>query len=216
MEARDVRFMAAVLGDAPDCIGAPAIAIAGHFQGTLLRWPHTGRSATVYRSSMGVNDALFLTRIDGGGLEAPELGVGLDLHLENVDVGNVYGVSPHLLGHLHAPETSRAAAGTVQIAVAESMPADCPSFEIVKLRARLLWQSGGRHVLRFIRQMPVGWPSGDHHEEAEAALTGRMGRCEGNAWLSFGLPYLSPERVLWRSAGVSGLHDVAVVLAFEL
>ena len=53
--------------------------------------------------------------------------------------------------------------------------------------------SGGCHVLRITRQMPVGWPSGDHHEADEAAFTGRAGACDDGAEIHFGIPYLTPD-----------------------
>ena len=216
MDKRDVRFLAAVLGDAPDSI--QAFMSTGDFgtpraENRMFRWPDTGREASVFRASMGNVDTLVLTRVEGGGLEAPELGVGFDLRLDDVDPARVFGVSPHLLGHLHAPETARATKGTVQVAFVEDNPAAAyPSFGLVKVRARLLWQAGGRHVLRIVREMPVGWPEGGHHERDEAALTRRTGHCGDGVRIHFGLPYLTPERTLWRTAGVEGLHEIADVL----
>ena len=222
MNAQDRRFVRAILGNAPHVEAPDSV---GNF-GTpgswnqAYRWPfaaEAGQQSTVYRSDMGGDDALVLTRIEGGGLAAPELGVGLDLALADVDVDveKVYGRSSHLLGHLHAPETAPATKDTVQIHFAEDLPDGNPSLGLVKVRGKLLWRDGGRHVLRVIRQMPVGWPGGDHHEADESAFTGRNGVCGEGASLHFGIPYLTPDRVLWRSAGITGLHEVTAALGAQ-
>lgn len=163
----------------------------------------------------GTDDAgtdFVLTATTGGGLAAPELGVGLALHFDDMDVERVFGRSDHLIGHLHAPETAPATKDTVQIHFAEDLPEGNPSFGRVKVRGKLLWQSGGRHVLRITRQMPVGWPQGDHHEADESALTGRNGVCGVNAQLHFGIPYLTPDGVFWKRALVEGMHEVTAAL----
>ena len=110
-----------------------------------------------------------LTASWGGGLPGVELSAGLELALPDLDVGRVYGKAPRLLGQLYAPETAPATKDTVQVDFAEDLPPGATSFGLVKLRGRVVWRSGGHHVLRFHRQMPVGWPEGDHHEADESA-----------------------------------------------
>lgn len=221
MDAQDRRFVRAVLGNAPYDLSGPsgALKYPGSFhRNQAYRWPfgsEAGQILTIYESDMGGSNRLVLTRIEGGGLAAPELGVGLDLRLDDVDVERVYDRSPHLIGHLHAPETAPATKDTVQIHFAEELADGNPSFGLVKVRGKLLWRDGGRHVLRITRQMPVGWPQGDHHEEDESAFTTRAGPCGFEDKIHFGIPYLTPDRVLWRPAGIWKMHDVAAVLGAQ-
>ena len=70
-------------------------------------------------------------------------------------------------------------------------------------------------MLRITRQMPVGWPGGDHHEADESAFTRRAGACDYVTKLHFGIPYLTPDRVLWKRAWVTGLHEVAAKLGAQ-
>ena len=79
----------------------------------------------------------------------------------------------------------------------------------------LLWRQGGRHVIRITRQMPVGWPGGGHHEADESALTTRAGPCGYEDKIHFGIPYLTPDRVLWRQAGIWKMHEVAAALGAQ-
>lgn len=215
MNAQDRRFVRAVLGEGEQASAHDRI---GDFGNLAYRWslgPDAGQQTTVYRSYMGEGSHLLLTATTGGGLAAPEICVGLDLRLDDIDVERVYGRSAHLIGHLHAPETAPATKDTVQIHFAEDLPDDNPSFGLVKVRGKLLWQYGERHVLRITRQMPVGWPGGDHHEVDESAFTGREGLCDNGAKIHFGIPYLIPEWVLWRSAGISCLHMVILTLRMQ-
>ena len=82
------------------------------------------------------------------------------------------------------------------------------SFGLVKLRGKILWQAGGHHVLRFHRQMPTGWPEGDHHEADESALTGRTAPVGGGAKLYLGVPMLTADRVQVLGFDVGGLDRV--------
>ena len=87
---------------------------------------------------------------------------------------------------LSAPETVPATKDTVQVDFAEDLPSGSESFGLVKLRGRVVWQAEGHHILRFHRQMPVGWPEGDHHEADERALSGRTARVEWGSLRSGG------------------------------
>ena len=78
----------------------------------------------------------------------------------------------------------------------------------MKLRGKILWQAGGHHVLRFHRQMPTGWPEGDHHEVDESALTGRTAPVGGGAKLYLGVPMLTADRVQVLGFDVGGLDRV--------
>ena len=91
---------------------------------------------------------------------------------------------------------------------AEHLPAGVTSFGLVKLRGRVVWQAGGHHILRFHRQMPVGWPEGDFHEADESALSGRTAAVGRGATLRFGVPLLTPERTLVYSTTVDALDEV--------
>ena len=66
----------------------------------------------------------------------------------------------------------------------------------------------GHHVLRFHRQMPTGWPEGDHHEADESALTGRTAPVGGGAKLYLGVPMLTADRVQVLGFDVGGLDRV--------
>lgn len=117
--------------------------------------------------------------------------------------------SPHLVGRLHSPETAPGTKDTVQIHVAEQFTGQgATSFGLARVRGKLVWQVGGRHVLRFVREMPVGWPSGDHHERDEAAFTGRTGAVPWRSVAYFGVPYLSADRVKRLGAYVGLLEKV--------
>ena len=114
--------------------------------------------------------------------------MGLDLHLPDADPEKVYGHADRLIGQLPAPETAPATRDTVQIDIAETLPAGTQTFGLVKVRSKVVWQDGPRHVLRIHRQMPIGWPEGDHHEADESALTGRTDPVRPGAVLHFGIP----------------------------
>ena len=63
--------------------------------------------------------------------------------------------------------------------------------------------------------MPMGWPEGDHQEEDESAFTRRTEECGDGAKIHLGIPYLTPDRILWCCAGVTGLHEVAAALGSQ-
>ena len=120
----------------------------------------------------------------------------------------MFNKADRLIGQLGAPETAPATKDTVQMAFAESLPAGSESFGLVKLRGRVVWQAEGHHILRFHRQMPVGWPEGDRHEADESALTGRTAAVGSGALLQFGLPLLTADRTLVYSTTVDALDEV--------
>lgn len=116
-----------------------------------------------------------------------------------MDTGDVFGKSDHLIGQLVAPETAQATRNTVQIDFAERLTPGTTSFGLAKLRGRILWQAGARHILRFHRQMPKGWPVPPHDETDESAFTGRTEPMQPPAYQArgsrvvFGVPILTPD-----------------------
>ena len=85
----------------------------------------------------------------------------------------MFGKSEHLIGQLVSPETAPATKNTVQVDFTERLTPGTESFGLAKLRGRILWQAGSRHIIRFHRQMPKGWPEPPHVETDESAFTGR-------------------------------------------
>ena len=165
----------------------------------LREWPfgpHAGARTLVMRSepTYRPSSAMVLTATWGGGLPGFELSVGLDLHLPEADPAKVYGHADRLIGQLPAPETAQATRDTVQIDIAETLPAGTQTFGLVKVRGKVVWQDGPRHILRFHREMPIGWPAGDHHERDESALTGRTDPVRSGSMLHFGIPLLTASR----------------------
>ena len=79
-------------------------------------------------------------------------------------------------------------------------------FGLVELRARVPWCVDGRHVLLFHRQMPTGWPGGDHHEADGSALSGRTAAVTGPATVYLGVPVLTADRTKVYQADVLGLE----------
>ena len=172
---------------------------------------HKGARTRVVKTAYGASSRpqtdFVLTATHGGGLAGVELSAGLELALPALDVAHVYNEAHRLIGQLYAPETAPATLDTVQVDFAEDLPAGATSFGLVKLRGRVVWQSEGHHLLRFHRQMPVGWPEGDHHEADESALTGRTAGV-GSASLRFGVPLLTPDRTMVWTTTVDGLDEV--------
>ena len=214
MNTQDKRFLAAVLGEGisgdhpPGMTDLGAPGNGGFSFGGSLEWPfapHAGIKTliTLTRSFRRPDqEHLILTASWGGDLTGTELSVGLDLDLEPQDTNDVFGKSDHLVGQLVAPETAQATRNTVQIEFAERLTPGTTSFGLAKLRGRILWQAGSRHILRIHRQMPIGWPGGDHHETDESAFTGRTEpmqprahtyRARGSRAV-FGVPILTPDR----------------------
>ena len=95
----------------------------------------------------------------------------------------------------------------MQVELTEHLPDGEASFGLVKLRGKILWQAEGHHVLRFHRQMPTGWPGGDHHEADESALTGRTAPVGGGAKLYLGVPILTADRMQVLGFDVGGLEQ---------
>ena len=79
-------------------------------------------------------------------------------------------------------------------------------FGLVELRAWVPWCVDGRHVLLFHRQMPTGWPGGDHHEADGSALSGRTAAMTGPATVYLGVPVLTADRTKVYQADVLGLE----------
>ena len=156
----------------------------------------------------GAGHALVLTASLGPGITGVEVSVGLDLRLPEVDIDNVFGRSDHLVGQLVSPETAPATKDTVQVDLTERLPKGEATFGLVKLRGKILWQAGGHHVLRFTRQMPTGWPGGNHHEADESAISGRTAPLGGGAKLYLGVPMLTADRVQVLGFDVGGLERV--------
>ena len=220
MNTQDKRFLAAALGDGrgadlPEEELGPTDFNLAH----SLQWPfapHAGiRSLTVHSVARRSPpfERLVLTASWGGDLTGIELSVGLDLALEALDTSDVFGKSEHLIGQIVSPETAPATRSTVQIDFAESLTPGAESFGLAKLRGRILWQAGSRHIIRIHRQMPAGWPDGDHHEIDESAITGRSaplpersrpGRTVPCSIL-LGVPILTPDRRKVVSVSVSNL-----------
>ena len=221
MNTQDKRFLAAALGEGFDirdpelwdAVNDPAFEnalgnpnIGGFILRHSLEWPfppHAGiKSLTIHsRSSSSPPFArLVLTASWGGDITGTELSVGLDLALEPHDTSDVFDKSEHLIGQLVAPETAPATRNTVQVDFAERLTPGTSSFGLTKLRGRILWQAGARHIIRFHRQMPKGWPEAPHVETDESAFTGRTdpihppsGRGFGSS-VYFGVPILTTDR----------------------
>ena len=217
MNAQDRRFLHGALLEGPRT-GLPQASDGSFPAGSSLHylatceWPfgaHKGMRTVVVKTAREYRPttAFVLTASWGGGLAGVELSAGLELALPALDVAHVYNEAHRLIGQLYAPETAPATLDTVQVDFAEALPAGATSFGLVKLRGRVVWQSEGHHILRFHRQMPVGWPEGDHHEADESALTGRTAGV-GSASLRFGVPLLTPDRTMVWSTTVDGLDEV--------
>ena len=180
MNTQDKRFLAAALGDGHDGdLPADVTGLGGFHFARSLEWPfapHAGiRSLAVHYAIRGIKpiERFVLTASWGTGITGIEISVGLDLDMEPLDTADVFGKSEHLIGQLVSPETAPATKNTVQIDFAERLTHGTESFGLAKLRGRVLWQAGSRHIIRIHRQMPAGWPDGDHHEADESAITGR-------------------------------------------
>ena len=160
---------------------------------------------------------MVLTASWGTGIDGTELSVGLDLDLAPQDPNDVFGKAERLIGQVVTPETAPATKNTVQIEFAERLTPGTETFGLAKLRARILWQAGSRHILRIHRQMPVGWPGGNHHETDESAITGRTATIHapshGNPYAAIylGIPILAPER---RKIVDVDIGDLATTLAW--
>ncbi len=212
MNTQDKRFLAAVLGEGisgryPDDVSALGNPNVGGFSlRYTLEWPFAPhaikslaiQSRTAYSPPF---HHLLLTACWGGDITGTELSVGLDLDLAPQDTNDVFGKSDHLVGQLVAPETAQATRNTVQIDFAERLTPGTTSFGLAKLRGRILWQAGSRHILRIHRQMPIGWPAGDHHETDESAFTGRTEpmqppatHLDPDSRITLGVPILTPDR----------------------
>ena len=152
MDTQDKRFLAAVLGDGRQtsspldrqALGNPGI--GGFTLGNALEWPfapHAGiRSLFIYYRRDGPPyERLVLTACWGGDITGTELSVGLDLALEPMDTGDVFGKSEDLIGQLVSPETAPATRNTVQLDFTERLTPGTASFGLAKLRARILWQA---------------------------------------------------------------------------
>ena len=212
MNTQDKRFLAAVLGEGIRGDHPPGMAALGEpdnggfLLGGSLEWPfapHAGIKSliTLTRSfRRPYQEHLVLTASWGGDITGTELSVGLDLTLDPMNTSDVFGKSDHLIGQLVAPETAQATRNTVQVDFAERLTPGTTSFGLAKLRGRILWQAGARHILRFHRQMPKGWPEAPHVETDESAITGRTdpihppahGQLESRILL--GIPFLTPDR----------------------
>ena len=212
MNTQDKRFLAAVLGDGiGGFVPADRSALGNSLtDGFALRnsltWPfapHAGiRSFTLQsrQSRSPPFEHLILTASWGGDIAGTELSVGLDLALPPMDTSDLFGKSEHLIGQLVSPETAQATRNTVQVDFIERLTPGTASFGLAKLRGRILWQAGARHILRFHRQMPKGWPEAPHVETDESAITGRTdpihppahGQIESRILL--GIPFLTPDR----------------------
>lgn len=201
MNTQDKRFLAAVLGDGCSAHFPDERKALGSF--TLMRsieWPfppHAGIRSFAVRSLSPPTppyERLILSASWGGDIAGTELSVGLDLALEPHETNDVFGKSEHLIGQLVAPETAPAKQNTVQIDFAERLPPGTESFGLAKLRGRILWQAGARHILRLHRQMPTGWPEPPHVETDESALTGRIAICGAGSSIRLGIPILTPDR----------------------
>ena len=178
----------------------------GFLLGGSLEWPfapHAGIKSliTLTRSfRRPYQEHLVLTASWGGDITGTELSVGLDLTLDPMNTSDVFGKSEHLIGQLVAPETAQATRNTVQVDFAERLTPGTTSFGLAKLRGRILWQAGARHILRFHRQMPIGWPEAPHVETDESAFTGRTEPMQPPAFQArgsrvvFGVPILTPDR----------------------
>ena len=132
----------------------------------------------------------------GGGLAASELTAGLDLWLPEAWPDELLNRSDHLLGQLIAPETNPPEKrNTVQVGFAEDFRGGTgESFGLVKLRAKVPWRHGRRHVLLFHRQMPTDWPKSPHVEADGSALSGRAAAVTGPAPVCLGVPVLPADR----------------------
>ena len=218
MNARDKRFLCGVLDQGVPFYTSPL----GDFPYHRTRWRLTGACKRSHGTDAGVrtyrietrepdtgaDHALVLTVSLGPGIAGVEISVGLELNLPAVDVDDVFGKSEHLVGQLVSPETAPATKGTVQVELTEYLPYGGATFGLVKLRGKILWQAGGHHILRFHRQMPTGWPEGDHHEADESALTGRTEPVGGGAKLYLGVPMFTADRVQVLGFYVDGLDRV--------
>ena len=218
MDARDKRFLCGVLRQGVPFGTEPLVDFPYHRTSWRLvaacRRTH-GEEAGVWtycvetrEPDTGANHALVLTASVGPGITGVEVSVGLDLRLPAVDVEDLFNKSGHLIGQLVSPETAPATKDTVQVELTEYLPDGGATFGLVKLRGKILWQAGGHHVLRFHRQMPTGWPGGDHHEADESALTGRTAPVGGGAKLYLGVPMLTAERLQVLGFYVGGLEQV--------
>lgn len=174
-----------------------------------LRLPATGGP----RDDVSVTpDAFVLVGAWGGGLAAIELAAGLDLWLPEAWPDELLNRSDHLLGQLIAPETNPPEKrNTVQVRFAEDFgaAAGTESFGIVKLRGKVVWRHGRRHVLLFHRQMPTGWPDPAHPEADESALTGRTAALPLAARIWLGLPMLTHDRTRVLEVQIGGLVGAA-------
>ena len=214
MNTQDKRFLAAALGDgepapiplASTTISDPTLgdpALGGFVFQSALEWPfapHAGIKSFALHCRTSTRDRWVLTACWGGAVTGTELSVGLDLDLEPQDTNDVFGKSDHLIGQLVAPETAPATRNTVQIDFAERLTPGTESFGLAKIRGRILWQSGNRHILRIHRQMPKGWPEPPHDETDESAFTGRTAPFHPPASghrgsrILLGVPILTPDR----------------------
>ena len=210
MNTQDKRFLAAALGDGYEAAYPPGRAVLGQY--TLahsLEWPfapHAGiRSFTIHYPTHGApppSARLILVASWGTGITGTELSIGLDLNMEPMDTNDLFGKAERLIGQIVSPETAPATKNTVQIDFAERLTPGAETFGLAKLRARILWQAGSRHILRIHRQMPAGWPDGNHHETDESAFTGRTAPLPAidtpaesrPCYVILGVPMLTPTR----------------------
>ena len=213
MNTPDKRFLAGVLGK------GVWEGFSGQFPEPYKLWtylgnrrwpwrPHAGNYTALVRNSPGASSCFALVASWGGDVTGIEITAGLDVRLPSMELDSVYGKADRLLGQLPAPETAPATKDTVQIHFAEHLPDGEASFGLAKVRGRLLWSDGTRHVLRIHRQMPIGWPGGDHHEADESALTGRSAAVGPDARLDFGLPWLTDDGVYLLAASIQRLDRV--------
>lgn len=199
MNTQDRRFLEGVLGTGlregpltpPTSTPEPESYTLWTFRG-IRRWPwrpHEGVYTALMHTGQSSQDRFALVASWGAGITGIEISAGIDIRLPAMDKDAVYGRADRLLGQLAAPETAPATKDTVQIEFTEHLPNGDESFGLAKVRARMLWCDGTRHILRIHRQMPIGWPEGDHHEADESALTGRTAPVGRDAHLYFGLPW---------------------------
>lgn len=220
MRTRDERFLHAVLArgqrdaDATQELRDAIARLDAPFHGVDVReWRHGTqaglRLAAATTPRTDTSPALMLAACWGGTLPRVELTAGLVLVLPDVDIERVHPRADDapLTGQVYTPETSQAHRGTVQLGFAEHQAEGAQSFGIVKLRAKVLYATHGRHVLRFSGEMPTGWPESGIKERA---ITGRTAP-EGSIELA--VPILTPTLMHTETFDVRRLERVVATLA---